>query len=234
MKKIIAAINVLALALCLTACTGSENSVPESNTSQTDSSAPESSASDTSTESTTSDTDPAPETEPQQTTTSETEPEPTEPAEENAELAALKEAASGSVLAVSYVGFVNDATEVADCVENSSVAGMYSFIGEIPSDRWISAGGYELYCIVPTNSESDIVVYTTEMDYEANLSVTGTIYEGKGEPFLLVCNFSDIMTNTIISVTDGGTEYKYSPYMSLEDGSLGTADNSVFDFSIYG
>ena len=59
------------------------------------------------------------------------------------------------------------------------------------------------------------------------------IFEGKpGEALVLRCNFSEIYSNVLVSVTDGGGAIDFHPSISLMDGHLAELAG-VYDFSVY-
>ncbi len=68
---------------------------------------------------------------------------------------------------------------------------------------------------------------------EGTLEPTGeTYYNGVGFPVILRCNVSDIMPNTLVTVTDEtGKTYSASPTLSLRDGSVWM--NGAYDFTEY-
>ena len=69
------------------------------------------------------------------------------------------------------------------------------------------AEGQELYAIIPPNDKGTITVYPSTMteDGEYADDKSNPLCIGKpGEVLLLRCNLSEIYSNVLISVTDGG------------------------------
>ena len=133
-----------------------------------------------------------------------------------------------AICGVAYVGFFEDPfdDDYAAIVEKQTeLLEIYSFVAEIPDERFVKTDGYELYCIVPANLDCSVKVEELSMpeDTEAWEPIIGeVIYESEtGEPILLKCNESDIFTNVLVTITTpDGVEKKLSPYLSLMDGSL--------------
>ena len=97
------------------------------------------------------------------------------------------------------------------------------------------AEGQELYAIIPPNDKGTIIVYPSMIteDGEYADDKRNPLCIGKpGEVLLLRCNLSEIYSNVLISVTDGGGAVLFRPSVSLKDGHL-TNDLPVYDFSIY-
>ena len=210
MKKILALFLVFALALSLTACGKTEPSkvdpidsgkLEESSSSQVSSSAQES------------------------------EPQPQLPADlANEDYQGLVENLSyaEAVCGVAYVGFVEG--PFGDgyrgfIEEQTELMEVYSFVAEIPADRYVETDGYDLYCIVPTDKDCSVKVEEVYFPEETDAyePVVGEIiYQSEtGEPILLRCNESEIFSNALVTITTAdGKEKSFSPYMSLMDGSL--------------
>ena len=125
---------------------------------------------------------------------------------------------AGCYSAVAYLG---NADEVESLLQNSSAAKDYPFIGEFADVQRISAEGEDVYCIVPAHyNDTYVTVTALSMDSSGNLVTGKTLYSGWGEPIILRCNISDIMPNVLVTITNGNSTYRFSPYISLRDGSL--------------
>ncbi|MBQ7938648.1 MAG: hypothetical protein IJ283_09195 [Oscillospiraceae bacterium] len=179
----------------------------------------------------------------------EKEEEPSEePEEEDKSYTDLVEtiAWAESVCGVAYVGFVEG--PVGDGYrpifeEQKELMEWYPFIADIPYERIVEADGYDLYCIVPASLDCSVKVemlYFPEEEDAWEPVVGDVIYESEsGEPIIVRCNESDIFSNVLVTVTDpNGNEKKFSPYLSLVDGSLAgiNEDESgllALDFSRY-
>ena len=98
------------------------------------------------------------------------------------------------------------------------------------------AEGQELYAIIPPNDKGTIIVYpsmiTEDGEYADDKRNPLCIGE-PGEVLLLRCNLSEIYSNVLISVTDGGGALDFRPSLSMENGHLQEIIG-VYDFSIYG
>ena len=97
------------------------------------------------------------------------------------------------------------------------------------------AEGQEFYAIIPPNDKGTIIVYPSTMtddgEYADDKSNPLCIGE-PGEVLLLRCNLSEIYSNVLIAVTDGGGALDFRPSLSMENGHLQEIAG-VYDFSIY-
>ena len=87
----------------------------------------------------------------------------------------------------------------------------------------IDATGEELYVIYPLLNNSKINIYKAELDGESNL-VKKDLIVPTNKPFILNCNISDIIPNTILEIEYNNKKYEYSPSISLKDGSISVLD----------
>lgn len=97
------------------------------------------------------------------------------------------------------------------------------------------AEGQELYAIIPPNDKGTIIVYPSTMteDGEYADDKSNPLCTGKpGEALLLRCNLSEIYSNVVIAVTDGGGALDFRPSLSMENGHLQEIVG-VYDFSVY-
>ena len=110
----------------------------------------------------------------------------------------------------------------------------YPFLADVPADNYIDAGGYELYLIVP-RQDIAATVYAADLDWENYNYIRGRLLGiVEGEPFLLCCNFSDIVSNSLIVLsTANGEALEFSPSISLKDGTLFVPERGVYDFTRY-
>lgn len=146
----------------------------------------------------------------------------------------MKAGHANSYCAVSYLGYTEKTTvqEVQDELTGKFELSDYSFIEDIPAENIVIAGGCDIYCIVPVDTDSVMKVERQSFD-ENGQAVKGEIlYEGGSETILLVCNESDIMTNSLVSIEKGEETYEFSPYLSLKDGAIAyeTDDNDIYTF----
>ena len=123
----------------------------------------------------------------------------------------------------------------APTYDEAVVQKLYPFLADIPPENCVVAEGDELYLIVPCEGVT-ARVYTYNFDWEGDGSYTrgDLLAQFDSEPFTLRCNFSDIVTNTLIVFTaEDGRTLEYSPSISLKDGTLVVPRSGVYDFSRY-
>ena len=136
---------------------------------------------------------------------------------------------------VAFIGYVESGSSEIDLrayYASSETGKAYPDLGHAPL---YMAEGQELYAIIPPNDKGTIIVYPSTMtdDGEYADDKSNPLCIGKpGEVLLLRCNLSEIYSNVLISVTDGGGAVLFRPSVSLKDGHL-TNDLPVYDFSIY-
>lgn len=149
----------------------------------------------------------------------------------------------GYMCGVVFIGGVDYGASAEDCRQlfyNSVYADEFEFITDIPDSHVIDTGNaYELYLIIPQDTEASVAVnewlLTEENDFAGE---SGEVYyrSDNGAPFLLKCNFSDIMPNTVINIVDSnGNAMSWNPSLSLKDGSVGRygVEDLVYDFTHY-
>ena len=87
----------------------------------------------------------------------------------------------------------------------------------------------EAYLIIPRYTDSKITINEYSFD-ENGMGETGkTIYSEFGSPVLLLCNFSDIMPNSIVTVKMGREKISFSPSISMKDGGIFLPDDGGQD-----
>lgn len=139
--------------------------------------------------------------------------------------------------AVAYLGYVEEgsAEAVQEYVKSSEYIAEYPFLEEIKEEQIVFAGGGEIYCIVPAiadeSIEGSITVSSLIFTEEGELKKDAVLYQGDEKPILLVCNQSDIICNSLVQVTVGEKYMEFSPYLSLEDGSLAVQPDDVIIFN---
>lgn len=158
-----------------------------------------------------------------------TETAPPSAAESDA-LSAVRAAAQAAncPLAVAYVGF--DFDVLSPDFDPTAVAAAYPCGGD---PAYVDALGYEVYVLIPAESDAALTIGRVELSDAGELVPTGeTLYAGGGAPVILRCNVSDIMPNVLVTVTgsDGGV-YTGSPTLSLRDGSVWM--EGAYDFTHY-
>ena len=141
----------------------------------------------------------------------------------------------GKGAGVAFIGYVDSESSEVDLrayYAGSETGKAYPDLVHAPL---YMAEGQELYAIIPPNDKGTIIVYPSTMtddgEYADDKSNPLCIGE-PGEVLLLRCNLSEIYSNVLIAVTDGGGAVLFRPSVSLKDGHL-TNDLPVYDFSIY-
>ena len=80
--------------------------------------------------------------------------------------------------------------------------------------------GGELYLIIPIYKNVSINVYSAVME-EADIVKDNLLYT-TNKPFILKCNISDIIPNTVVDIKQNNKIYNYSPGLDLKDGGVHT------------
>ena len=156
---------------------------------------------------------------------------------EESELAVLQQqiAENGYGAGVSFLGYVDSElhmTELSNYLEAGLFMEKYPFL--MDADCFMTEG-QELYAIVPPNKKGQIMVYASEITEEGVYAddKSKSLFTGKpGEVLILKCNFSEIYSNVLVTVTDGGGAIEFRPSISLRDGHLAELED-VYDFTVY-
>ena len=136
---------------------------------------------------------------------------------------------------VALLGYVDSELSMTDLsiyLEANAFIEIYPFLSDA---AYFMTEGQELYAIVPPNDKGRITVYASEITEEGEYidEKSTPLFQGKpGEVLVLRCNFSEIYSNVLISVTDGGSAMEFRPSISLKDGHL-TELEGVYDFTEY-
>lgn len=139
--------------------------------------------------------------------------------------------------AVAYIGYANsdDVNSVLEYAKKSPAAGKNPFIADITEDRIIRAGGGEIYCVIPANTDAKVTVNSLSYDKDGKAIIADKLYSAGGAPILLCCNVSDIMPNAAVSITNGDKTLRFDPFLSPRDGRLTLPDDlKILDLSEYG
>ena len=152
-------------------------------------------------------------------------------------LALLREeiSSNGGTAGLAFIGYVDSQSteeELFRYLSESETGREYSFLSDAPI---VMTEGQELYAIVPPNEAGTITVYPsgiTEYGEYAD-DKSNPLYTGKpGEAVVVMCNLSEIYSNVLVTVTDGGGAMDFRPALSMEDGQLAETPG-VYDFSVY-
>lgn len=156
---------------------------------------------------------------------------------ENASLTALQTEInqSGSVAGIAFIGYVDSESSEVDLRTFYASSETGRAYPDFAYAALYMAEGQELYAIVPPNDKGTIIVYpsmiTEDGEYADDKSNPLCIGD-PGEVLLLRCNLSEIYSNVLIAVTDGGGALDFRPSLSMENGHLPEIAG-VYDFSKY-
>ena len=233
MKKYLALLLAMLLALSLTACGGKATPSQENPSSQ-----PET-------------TDPGQET-PGQETPGQATPQQQMPqqAPQYLDLAPHRQELpdKGAICGVLFVGTVEDPTisfvqspdYLVQLLKQSGYLIDFNFMTDIPSQRIAEASeGYEVYCFFPLDDDAHVTVSSCDIDVESGEVVdTGEklLDSNSGEPFLVHCNSSDLYSNVRVTVTDSqGHSFTWEPHLSLKDGTVDIPEDItlLYDATLY-
>lgn len=117
----------------------------------------------------------------------------------------------GQLFAVAYLGYqqIDDLEYYVQRYLDSDELETYT----------ISEGDY--YLIIPRYPDMTVSLYAADMETSENSLCFET---ASCDPFIIQCNISDIFSDAILRFTYNGNTVEYSPFISLEDGSLQTGD----------
>ena len=147
---------------------------------------------------------------------------------DSAALSALRQKAAEAncPCAVAYLNFDFDAAAFPELPDALTEA--CPFLADAVR---VDAGGEDIYAIVPTDPEAAVKVYDCSSRTESETARV-LAFTGRGDIVLLRCNESDIMSNVVVNVVNRyGTIFEFEPFLSLENGQLGTT--GVYDFTEY-
>ena len=124
----------------------------------------------------------------------------------------MENAPANALGAVVYLGYY----ESADAMK----AELPEVLKDLPLAEM---GGGEAYAIIPRFEGESVTLYAVTMKENATAerAENGTAYDGA---VLLMCNESDIFTNTEVELKLGEDSISFGPYISLMDGSVVTHD----------
>ena len=119
--------------------------------------------------------------------------------------------ADGCICSVAFLGAAlepgEDIAAFLASEEAEQYLDAYPFIKEIPPERWIAhpEGGYEVYCIVPTDPKASTAVNTWDINEDNDFlgESDQVLYRSDcGDPILLLGNLSDIMPSLDVEIVD--------------------------------
>ena len=136
---------------------------------------------------------------------------------------------------VALLGYIDSELSMTDLsiyLEANAFIETYPFLSDA---AYFMTEGQELYAIVPPNEKGKVTVYPSDITENGEYvdDKSHPLFEGKpGEVLVLRCNFSEIYSNVLVSVTDGGGAIEFHPSISLMDGHLAELAGA-YDFSVY-
>ena len=112
----------------------------------------------------------------------------------------------------------------------------YSFIADIPYERYIETDGNEMYCIVPKDPKASVSV--NEWKFSPKGGTYGKVLykSDSGEPILITCNENGNIPNVKVVIVDSeGKVFEFSPYYNSQLGWLEvyeTPEAHAYDFTV--
>jgi len=94
--------------------------------------------------------------------------------------------------------------------------------GQEPPVYHLSEGEY--YLIIPRYEDTELRLYRSDVETMGRELVCE---DPDCRPFIVQCNVSDIFADAVISLTHGEETVEFSPYISLEDGSVQVGDRGL-------
>ena len=124
--------------------------------------------------------------------------------------------ADGQLYAVALVG-TNDLTALPDYLSEYTDTDAESIPTYVLSE-------WEYYLVIPRYSDSNVALYRND----AETNDRKLLFEQEGNaPFLIQCNISDIFSDATIAITHDGETVEFSPYISLQDGSVQVGERGL-------
>lgn len=94
--------------------------------------------------------------------------------------------------------------------------------GNQPPVHYFSDGDY--YLVIPRYSGMEVSLYKNNMETPESV----LIYEDADcKPFIMQCNISDIFADVTVQLTYQDKTVKFSPFISLKDGSLDIGEQGL-------
>ncbi len=124
---------------------------------------------------------------------------------------------SGSELAkVIYVGDSFETySEIADALKNSFSDLLENY--DIPKDLIKASDGNEVFVIIPSKSCEKVTINAFD-ESDAPIIMEELFCSYTPEPFMVKCNFSDMVCDTVITIETDGRQYAFTVSSSNRDG----------------
>ena len=143
-----------------------------------------------------------------------------------------------SAFGEAFIGYIEGpmGTGYKEFFEEQGYMDEYSFIADIPYERYVETNGNEMYCIVPRDKNSSVSV--NEWIYSPTGGTYGDVlYRSEsGEPILITCNEDANIPNVKVVIVDSeGNVFEFSPYFNSQLGWLEvyeTPEAHAYDFTV--
>jgi hypothetical protein len=143
-----------------------------------------------------------------------------------------------SAFGEAFIGYIEGpmGTGYKEFFEERGYMDEFSFIADIPYDRYVETNGNEMYCIVPRDKNSSVSV-NEWISSPMGGSYGKILYKSdSGEPFLITCNEDSSNPNIKIVIVDSdGNVFEFSPYFNSQLGWLEvyeTPEAHAYDFTV--
>ena len=147
---------------------------------------------------------------------------------------------TGSYYAEAFIGYIEGpmGTGYEEFYDERGYLEDYSFLADIPYERYVETDGSEMYCVVPKDLDTKVLVEEWIYEENGNWKAGKVLYQSdSGEPIVITCNFHDYIPNTRVTLEfSDGKKAVFVPDLDLEDTwlSLYNEEGVVgYDFSIY-
>ena len=143
-----------------------------------------------------------------------------------------------SAFGEAFIGYIEGpmGTGYEEFFEERGYMEEYSFIADIPYERYVETDGNEMYCIVPKDKGASVSV--TEWIYSPTGGSYGRVLykSDAGDPILITCNENSNIPNVKVVIVDSvGNVFEFSPYFNSQMGWLEvyeTPEARAFDFTV--
>ena len=141
----------------------------------------------------------------------------------------------GAIAATAFFDYL-DSKVLAGDFQNwpyiyDAYAEAYPIFADIPLSRvdTLALAGDEVFCVIPRFEGTRIIVepldWPLDDDPEFKPVVGDIVFDDITVALVIMCNVSDIFTNTRLTITVDDIESVFSPSISLRDGAIRSGDN---------
>lgn len=132
-------------------------------------------------------------------------------------------------------GYAEDRSLYEKVFDESGALARFDYVNKFPEDRFVDAGGYDLFYIIPAWYYSKVTVYSYDWTAQGGAGQPGEALFSSiiGEPIMVRCLCGDVAPNVLVVIEDTqGNVIKYRPGFSGADGTVLT-DGGGYDFTDY-